>query len=145
MKEAYSMAETADDDDQVQAADGRTRASFSQFYLDGSNWWFTSRTISVTRFTMSEYSFLKNDDNNYTAGRLDSPNQIARIFKHNGSVTFVYNDLRVIMKPISCLDDLEQQLLNELEGLIKQQLKERPNEEEDEISKPERIEETPNN
>lgn len=140
LQEASNLAITADDDQQAEAADGRTRASSSRFALDGSWWWFTSRTLDVIRFTLTEYSFCKNDDNNFTAAKQDLPNNVARIFVHNDLITFVYNDLKLMMKPTSCLDDTERKMLEELEGLIKQQLKEHPEEEEDEISKPEKIE-----
>lgn len=139
LKEAYSKVITVDAEDQP--TDGRTRASSSRFALDGSWWWFTSRTVGVMRFSMSDYSFCKNDDNNFTAAKSSLPNNIARVFVHNDLVTFVYRDLKVTMKPISCLDDDEGNLLDDLEKLIRKQLKERPEEEEDEISKPEKIEE----
>lgn len=138
LKEAYSKVITADDDDQP--TDGRTRASSSRFAIDGSWWWFTSRTVGVMRFSMSDYSFCKNDDNNFTAAKSALPNNIARVFVHNDLVTLVYHDLKVMMKPISCLDDVEGKLFEDLEKMIKKQLKERPEEEEDEISKPEKIE-----
>lgn len=141
IREVYNKALTADDEEQSNAADGRTRASASRFGLDGSWWWFTSRSVAVMRFSMSDYNFCKNDDANFTAAKRDMPNNIARVLVHNEIVTFAYHDLKVMMKPISCLDDTEQELLKELEKLIKQQLKEHQDEAEVDISESEKIEE----
>lgn len=71
---------------------------------------FSNNQLSISRF----------DDNNFAVSKSGLPNNMAMILSMGSTVVFVYNDGQVQMKPSSCLQPAEQQLLQQIKAEIQQ-------------------------
>lgn len=83
----------------------------------------TSRLVSGVRqmlnFESKGYLISKFDDDNFTASSASFPNQWKRIFVTSESVTFIYRNGGLLMKPRKCLMANEQQVVKEVRNLVK--------------------------
>lgn len=68
----------------------------------------------------AEPSISKSDEDDYSNSTPDSPMNLARVFFKGDLITFVYLNGQVQMKPVSCLDPSEQQLIEQLQLESKQ-------------------------
>lgn len=77
----------------------------------------------MSSFSNNHLSFSKSDDgnsNNFVISKSGMPNNIAMIMSTGPNIAFVYNDGQVQMKPATCLQPAEQQLMQQVRAEIQQ-------------------------
>lgn len=103
----------------------RPRVSAGQKDYSGSHFGDESvRLVSgsnrMTNFESKGYFISKFDNNNFTARKASFPNQWARIFVTPETVTFIYRNGGLLMKPGSCLMKNEKQVVDEMRAAVRQ-------------------------
>lgn len=104
---------------QLQAIDSGNYRGVAQrygsiHYSGGSTMNRNGRNINTSVFASDGMSVVKYDANSLSATSRSLPNNIGRVFINQNSVTFVYQDGRVLMKPVACLDSSENQMIRQL-------------------------------
>lgn len=74
--------------------------------------------IEPNSFERNGAKITKLGDSDISIGRRDFPKKIAMIFVDDDVATFVHTDGRVKMKPISCSNPLEAQLIEQIEAEV---------------------------
>lgn len=83
-------------------------------YMPNGNSMSNARNIGISSFNSDGVYITKYGDQGMSISKTSGfPNNIARIFCMGDVVAFVYQDMRVLMKPVGCLQPAEQQLVQQ--------------------------------
>lgn len=81
-----------------------------QMHTSSSSFNLNSNGVSISQI----------DDNNFTISRDNLPSNAVRMLVYRGYVTAVYRDNQVQMKPLACVSQVEQQLVQTLRNEVQQ-------------------------
>lgn len=95
------------------------RFGVSEFSLSQSSNSFHGQNMNSQSFQSNGWSMVKYDQNHIWIRKPNLPNNINRMFISNKVVCYIYNTGEIQMKPISCLQSSEQQLIQQVRNEVR--------------------------